>query len=132
MLAVIKDASKKLYQWDTGKVLYLEDAADCNEVHFSSDAENAAYVCQVKEENDVRFVQVPNCLLQRDGLLYVHFCYAEGDRVSTLSSQKMQVWKRAKPESYIYTESEVLNYSVLSEKISFLVASIYSLSVNMS
>lgn len=120
MLAVIKDASKKLYQWDTGKVLYLEDAADCNEVHFSSDAENAAYVCQVKEENNVRFVQVPNCLLQRDGLLYVHFCYAEGDRVSTLSSQKMQVWKRAKPESYVYTESEVLNYSVLSEKISSL------------
>lgn len=112
----IDNGKDKLYQWDTGRWLIVEDDR-YNEVHFSSDSRDAAYVCPVEVKDGVRIVNIPNFLLHDNDLIHAYFCYVDENRCMTLHHQTFHVQDRQKPESYIYTETEVLNYSSIFERV---------------
>lgn len=105
------------YQWDTNRKLIIEDAPDCQQVHFCHREDANALVCSVREVDGKRVVDVPNILLQQDQPITAYlFCHAE-DSTQTRRAWIFQVLGRPKPEGYVYTETEVLNYTNLAERI---------------
>lgn len=117
MTVRIDNGDVVFYQWDTGRYLILADIECCNEVHFSSSNGDVAYACLVKPKDNMFIAEVPNILLQNDELIYAHFIHVDSVQSRTLSSMSFRVLKRPKPESYIYDETEMVNYSNLSERI---------------
>jgi hypothetical protein len=105
------------YQWDTGQRLIVECSDQCSEVHFSFKDDNLALVSPIKEIEGQRMAAVPNILLQKEGTLYAYLFLINEDGSETRRSISFTVLSRPKPESYIYTETEVLNYSNLAERI---------------
>lgn len=105
------------YQWDTGQRLIVECSDQCSEVHFSFKDDNLALVSPIKEIEGQRMAAVPNILLQKEGTLYAYLFLRNEDGSETRRSISFTVLGRPKPESYIYTETEVLNYSNLAERI---------------
>jgi hypothetical protein len=74
-------------------------------------------VCLIEQEDGVRFVNVPNILLQNEGALTAYLCSRTNDGIETRLSRHFPVRPRAKPESYVYTETEVLNYTYLDNRL---------------
>lgn len=107
---------KQFYQWDTGQRLIVNDYA-CSEVHFGiGDSDNSLRL-EVYEDEGKRIVDVPDILLQEQGILKVYaFVCDEGERY-TKRERAFRVFGRPKPEGYVYTEAETLNYVSLSERI---------------
>lgn len=107
----ILDGREQFYQWDIDRKLIVEPETD--EVHYSNISNDKGLVCKTYKENGVTLADVPNILLQKDLRLYV-YAY---DKNYTKYSKQFDVVSRAKPESYIYTETETLNYNILLNKI---------------
>ena len=108
---------KNFNQWDTGQTLTLVGVETCHEVHYCHYGDETALVCQVREDGGRRYVDVPNLLLQsaEDILAYL-FC-KDGEGTRTQYCERLTVTGRPKPEAYIYTETEVLSYSTLDQKL---------------
>ena len=108
---------KNFNQWDTGQTLTLVGVETCHEVHYCHYGDETALVCQVREDGGRRYVDVPNLLLQsaEDILAYI-FC-KDGEGTRTQYCERLTVTGRPKPEAYIYTETEVLSYSTLDQKL---------------
>lgn len=115
----ILDGRDCFYQWDSNRQIVIEDI-DCNEVHYSNKTDKTALVCTVREENGQRIADVPNILLQQDWDITVYAF----DQDYTEYSQTIKVIPRTKPDDYVYTETEVLNYNTLSERINEVEANI--------
>ena len=105
------------YQWDTGQRLIVECSDQCSEVHFSFKDDNLALVSPIKEIEGQRMATVPNILLQKEGTLYAYLFLRNEDGSETRRSISITVLSRPKPESYVYTETEILNYSYLDERL---------------
>jgi hypothetical protein len=108
----IYDGRNQFYQWDLDRKLIVEDAA-ITQVHFCNRTDDCSLVCETYTEDGLTLVNVPNVLLQEDWRINV-YAY---DRNYTKFSKQFDVARRSKPESYIYTETETLNYNVLLERI---------------
>ena len=108
---------KNFNQWDTGQTLTLVGVETCHEVHYCHYGDETALVCQVREENGRRCVDVPNIFLQsaEDILAYL-FC-RDGEGTRTQYCERLTVTGRPKPEDYIYTETEVLSYNMLDQRL---------------
>jgi hypothetical protein len=107
------------FQWDLGQ--RLEMTEDFTSVHFCNQTEDCALVCDTYIEDGIRLVNVPNVLLQNTNNIRVYGCYAEGDNVCFAKDyQIFRVIKRGKPEEYVYTEEDVLNYRRLDRRITEL------------
>lgn len=115
-LKILGDNSQ-LWQWDTGQKLIVEDDGTCNEVHFHNASCNEALVLPVKEQNGLRVVDVPNILLQKASALTAYLYHYDADGCETRFAYQFSVRPRPKPENYVYTETEVLNYSSLVSRI---------------
>ena len=115
-LKVLGDNSQ-LWQWDTGQKLIVEDDGTCNEVHFSNTYDANALVCPIREHNGIRVVDVPNILLQKASPIKVFLCHYDSDRSETRFSYHFPVRPRPKPESYVYIETEGLNYASLDQRL---------------
>lgn len=115
----ILDGRDCFYQWDSNRQIVIENI-DCNEVHFSNRTDETALVCTVREENGQMIADVPNILLQEDWDITVYAF----DQDYTEYSQIIKVIPRTKPDDYVYTETEVLNYNTLSERINEVEANI--------
>lgn len=105
------------YQWDTGQYFVIEGAENCTEVHICHKESQNAIVCEIKEEDGQHVVYVPNILLQSDLQITAYLFYREDDGSQTQFSKSFMVNKRPKPEDYVYTETEVLNYQTLINRI---------------
>lgn len=116
----IKIANDKelFYQWDTGQLLEITDDGSGSEVHIEKDTLTLA--CAIREENGVRLVDVPDLLLQVDGHLTAYLVHKVEDEVETLFSRTFRIEHRAKPEDYVCTETEILHYRDLAERITAL------------
>lgn len=115
----IYDGRPSFWQWDLGQKLIVSDDTCC-EVHFDNGTTQNAPVCKVFEENGKRLVNVPNIFLQSDKLLKV-FAYVVGeDDKRTIHSEIFKVLSRSKPEDYVYTETEVLTWESLDDRITKL------------
>lgn len=106
------------YQWDTGQMLQITDDGSGSEVHIEKDTLTLA--CAIREENGVRLVDVPDLLLQVDGHLTAFLVHKVEDEVETLFSKTFQIKHRAKPVDYVCTETEILHYRDLAERITAL------------
>ena len=104
--------NEKLYQWDTQRVLYVEDDT-ITKVHFANCLCKEAYDCPVNEGFGVRYVDIPNELLQE----YMDIKVWAWDGYNTKHCATFPVEKRTKPADYVYTPTEVKNYEALEERV---------------
>lgn len=103
------------YQWDLDQRLIVNHD-NVVEVHFSLPSSDSALVCVVYEDGGERYADIPNILLQQAGTLNVYgFC---GECVRVAASYRVQA--RAKPDDYVYTETEVKRYEDLAARIQAL------------
>lgn len=100
------------YQWDVDQRLVVNHD-DVTEVHFSNAETDVALICEVYEESGERYADVPNILLQRPLALIVYGCCGECVRASAC----FRIIARAKPDDYIYTETEVRNFEILQKQV---------------
>lgn len=114
----IADGRMSFFQWDKDRKIILDKKlADCKEVHFTNELLNNAFVVLVKEENGVRYCDVPNILLQNPCNITV---YAYID--ATITYEIFTVVERPKPDDYVYTDTEVLTWEQLDERLDVLEA----------
>lgn len=105
----IKIIGGPLSQWDLNRQVELASDAQIDEVHFAKSGDKSALV--VIPVDGV--ANIPNIHLQNARNLIV---YAVGnDR--TIGFAVFGVSARAKPEDYIYTETETLTFRALEEQI---------------
>lgn len=109
----ILDGRNELFQWDINRQIIVSDAS-IDAVHFSNRTDNFSLVVEVKEQNGLRVADIPNILLQESWDINV---YGYCDGYYTKQAARIKVNPRTKPESYVYTETEVLNYNTVMEKI---------------
>ena len=108
----IHDGREFFYQWDLDRKLIVEDTS-INHIHFCNQTDSNALVCEIYDEDGLRLVNVPNVLLQESWRITAY-----GYDVNyTKHSMTFDVQKRTKPDDYVYTETETLNYNVLLERI---------------
>lgn len=105
------------WQWDSGQKLLVENAV-CGEVHFCNGTDDCALVVPVKKNPDgSRIVEVPNILLQTAKPIKAFLFEKDGTSACTHVQYRFQVIARSKPADYVYTETEVLSYESLKERI---------------
>lgn len=109
----ILDGRNELFQWDINRQIIVSDAS-IDAVHFCNRTDDCSLVVEVKEENGLRVADIPNILLQESWDINV-YGYCGG--CYTKQAAKFKVNPRSKPESYVYTETEVLNYNTVMEKL---------------
>lgn len=108
----IYDGREYFYQWDLDRKLIIEDP-DVKEVHFTNRATNDAYVCETYVEDGKTLVNVPNILLQANWRIQA-YAY---DGKHTKHDKCYEVKSRSKPVDYVYTETEVLTWQELDERL---------------
>lgn len=104
------------WQWDLNRKLVVEDDGVCSQVHFCNGT-GPALVCPVRDENGLRVADVPNILLQKAEQVKAYLYTEAEDGSRTRRFYRFDVLARSKPEAYVYTETEVLNYSSLVSRI---------------
>lgn len=104
------------WQWDTGQKLLVRNPS-CNEIHYSNGVESEALVVKVKDDNGVRYANVPNILLCSGVNLTAYIFSQNGSQSETCNKYTFMVRRRNRPSSYVYTETEALNYSNLAARI---------------
>lgn len=108
----IQDGREHFYQWDLDRKLIVEDAS-INQVHFCNKTDDESFVVEVREEDGKRVADVPNILLQD----VWRICVYGYDKNYTKHLERFDIVPRSKPQSYVYTETEVLNYNTLLDRI---------------
>lgn len=104
------------WQWDLNRKLVVEDDGVCSQVHFCNGT-GPALVCPVRDENGLRVADVPNILLQKAEQIKAYLYTDAEDGSRTRRFYRFDVLARSRPEEYIYTETEVLNYAYLDERL---------------
>lgn len=108
------------WQWDTGQQLLVQDTT-CGEVHFCNGTDDCALVVPIKTTGDgARVADVPNILLQTAKPVSAYLYHRQDNGAETRTLYRFQVLARSKPEDYVYTETEVLTYHALEQRVSDL------------
>lgn len=107
-----------LYQWDTDRQIELnpQDGHTVDEVHFMNPKGATTYIVSPKEG----VADIPNILLQRPNKLKVFAVMHTENGQRTVSENTFDVVMRQKPSNYVYTETEVLTWKYLDERLSNL------------
>lgn len=108
----IYDGRTHFYQWDLDRKLIVEDAS-ITQVHFCNKTSNESLVVEVYELEGKRVADVPNILLQD----VWRICVYGYDKNYTKHLERFEVYPRSKPQSYIYTETEILSFNTILEKM---------------
>lgn len=110
----IFNGREAFYQWDINQKLIVNDKTIA-EVHFTNASSKTAYVCEVREEDGLRVVDVPNILLQEEWAIKAYgFCEIDN---CTKYYKCFDVISRAKPTDYVYTETEVKRWEDAEARI---------------
>ena len=108
----IFDGRKSFYQWDLEQKLIVDDRS-ITQVHFCNRTDDCALTCETYELDGLWVVNVPNILFQDNWRIRV-YAY---DGYATKHEERYNVIARTKPDTYVYTETEVLNYQTLLDKM---------------
>lgn len=108
----IYDGRQAFYQWDLNQRVIVEDKT-ITQVHFCNRTDDCALICETYEHNGLLVADVPNILLQDNWRIRV-YAY---DGNATKHEQRFDVTARSKPDSYVYTETEVLNYETIKDRM---------------
>lgn len=119
MIEVIGD---KLWQWDTGRTVRVTvpQGADIYEVHFHNGTTENALVGVIKTENGEITSEIPNIFLQSSNNITIYSVTVDESGERTEESLTVSVTARPKPDDYVYTETEVLNYTSLNKRLEAL------------
>ena len=90
----------KLWQWDTGRKLIVEDCGSCNEIHLANATSETAVPVPIQERDGLRIAEIPGGFLQKAGPLKVYLYHDGEDSDQTVSSFCFNVEPRVKPENY--------------------------------
>ncbi|MCM1363397.1 MAG: hypothetical protein NC215_00235 [Ruminococcus sp.] len=112
----ISNGRPTFYQWDLNQKLYISDTTH-NYIHFANEGDENALVVQVYEKDGRRMVDVPNILLQSGKKIIAFMCLSDDEEFHTHNLFKFKVKSRPKPADYVYTETEVLNYNTIMDKL---------------
>lgn len=113
----ILDGRGAFWQWDLNQKLIVNDLPLCSEVHFCNGTKDCALVTLVKTIDEKKVCDVPNEILQTAGYVKVYAYVKDDDEQYTEVRKSFPVLERTKPEDYIYTETETLNYKTLAAEI---------------
>lgn len=114
------DGRSGFYQYDTNQKLICESCQIGEEVHFSNNFYSKAAVCKTYELEGSVVVDVPNMYLLNSGELIVYRMCVDSEGRSTIEKYTFPVLVRKKPSDYVYTETEVMSYHALEERIEAL------------
>lgn len=109
----IADGRSSFYQWDLNRKLCLEGVEPGTMVNFCR-GDGTAYSVAAVQENGKVFAPVPNAWLQNSGSypVYIYF-----ENTHTTCKRIMHIQARPKPDDYVYTETEVLDYKTLEARM---------------
>lgn len=114
------DGKTSFYQWDINQKITDRNFKVGDEIHFYNMKLPTALVVLAYEHNGKVVANVPNILLQSSFPIIVYRMYTDNDGKYTRDEFTFKVNQRAKPDSYIYTETEIFNYSYLNERLEHL------------
>lgn len=110
MIKIVPDKEGRLTQWDLNRKVIVTGYEGIAEVHFASPGDDhGAYVVELVDGE----AEIPNILLTMAGTINVYVYPAD----RTVFATALWVMAREKPDDYVYTETEVLNWRTLDEKI---------------
>ena len=123
---------RQLYQWDTDRSIEVRlcDGEIVNEVHYAHAEDDVAPVVKVQDYDGRMFADIPNILLQRFGTLKVWAVVHTEDGRQTLRNAYLSVRARAKPDDYVYTETEIMDYRKVAEDLAELVQRVEEIEEN--
>lgn len=118
-MGTLKVIGSALYQWEIGrKIRVLSSVGDrAIMVQFAHPGDKEALSVTPREENGVIVADVPNILLQSGDKIVAFLVEVDANRVETTRHSVFHVVNRPKPADYIYTETEVLNYTYLDNRL---------------
>lgn len=105
-------------QWDLNRTVEIDSPA---QVHFALVGSDECLTV----ESDGTTVKVPNILLQNGGDI---LCWIYKDS-QTIDKARISVSRKPKPTDYIYTETEVLSFGKLNNRIDDLAEKIENIEV---
>lgn len=105
----ILDGRSEFYQWDLNQKLLIDDDLQVEEINFTCIGLNYSLV--VHSKNNI--VEVPNILLQLGKSLYVYALRED----KTKAVSVFDVIQRAKPDGYVYSETETKTWKELDARI---------------
>ena len=111
----LEDGREALWQWDINTRLIVKDKT-ITEVHYCNKTTDCSLVTEVYEDNGIYYSDIPNILLQTDWKINVYGYDSE----RTKHYKCFKVNGRSKPDSYVYTETEVKSYEALEARIEAL------------
>lgn len=113
---ILEDGREHLYQWDIDRRLQVEDAT-ITEVHFCNKTDDCSLVVKTYTDDTYDgkvYADIPNILLQETWDIRVYaYCGGKYTKVE----DRFKVKARTKPSDYVYTETEVVNYETLLNKM---------------
>ena len=118
-MGTLKVIGSALYQWEIGrKIRVLSSVGDrAVMVQFAHPGDKEALSVTPREENGVIVADVPNILLQSGDMIVAFLVEVDANCVETTRHSVFHVVNRPKPADYIYTETEVLNYTYLDNRL---------------
>ena len=107
-----EDGKKHFYQWEQKQKIIVEE--ECTLVLYSNGTLTEPLGCEVKEDNGIRFAEVPNILLQTAAQLHAYAWNEE--TTSVIGHDVFSVIPMPKPIDYIYTETEHITIENMIEQ----------------
>ena len=105
-----------LRRWDIGREIVI-NLHETNQIDICRVSGDECYSVEIKEKDGKKVAEIPNILLQEAANLAVYEVYIDGDERRTIGKTILSVEDRPKPDDYVYTETEILNYSRLEKRI---------------
>lgn len=103
----ILDGREHFYQWDLNQKITSADFKVGDEVHFFNMKQPSALTVFAYDFDGKVVADVPNILLQNALPIFVWHYITNDDCSQTKSEYNFDVKQRAKPNDYVYTETEV-------------------------
>lgn len=116
----LDDERTLLFQWDLNRFLVINESLvkdGCTLVDFSLSRNGEALTCEMKEQEGMHIVEIPNILLQSHGILYVYADVVGANKRKTRLEFVFRIHQRSKPATYVYTETEVASYEALAKRV---------------
>lgn len=121
---MIEVINGKLYQWDTGRYVQVTPKVGetVNEVHCYGENDSIAKnLLLTTQEGGVVRAQIPNDILQNNQKITICALMITEGCCRTTETRQEYVWSRARPDDYVYTETEVKSYAALRAELLKLV-----------
>lgn len=96
---------EKIYQWSTNVPVYVDSAST---VQFAQVGSSETMNVEPQVSGEVFVATIPNVLLQEAKDIFIY----QGEE-----SERVSIIYRAKPDDYVYTETEVKDYDALAARL---------------